>query len=252
MLKQPEMFVTPAIVEFVDFETYKLRAQDIADFVSSVEVTPDTVKSSKKLIAETRKIVDALNKERLSIKKRVLADYETFESQIRQLQKILDSADQTVRFQVKELEDKEREEKKTQIEEIWKKRLLQYDFGAIPDLFEKVYRPAWTNKTMSLTKVEKEMVNALEAIQKDYETISLMPDSDEVFTEYIRTLDLADALQQVRGRAETKIKARKILREVEDPDTVQATFLIIGQKNISLAEYVLKANDIEFYKSNDN
>lgn len=247
-LRQPEMHIVPATVEFVDFAIYKERAHDIADFVSRVEVTPETVKSSKKLIAETRKMVDALSKERIRIKKQILASYDIFEAQVKELQKILDTADQTVRIQVKELEDKERGEKKAAIQALWDKRIVHYDFASLPDLFAKVCKTSWMNKSMSMNKVEKEMVSALEQIQSDFEAISGMEDAEEILTEYASTLHLAESIRSVRARKESKEQAKKILHETGEPEIVQATFLITGKDNIATTELLLRQFKIEYIK----
>ena len=130
----PDVTYSAGIVKFENFEEYKMQAENLAAFVSSIVATEETVQASKKMIAATRKIVDGLNRRRIDMKKDILASYTDFEKQVKELQGIIDGADRIVREQVNELEEKRRAEKKEEIKAIWDKRSPMYDIP-IPNLF---------------------------------------------------------------------------------------------------------------------
>lgn len=69
----------------------------------------------------------------------------------------------------------------------------------------------------------------------------------EILVEYLDTLDLASTIQIVNAR-----KARRQAVEAQPDDTVPeeqvAVFRVYGQKDIALAEMLLKDNNIKYRK----
>ena len=239
---EPDIQYKKAPVLFSNYQSLKKQALQIADFVSSIQVTEDTMKAAKKMITTTRKAVKGLDSKRLEIKKAILEDYNTFEKQVNELKKIVDDADMTVRSQVKELEEKERETKKKAIKDIWDKRISMYDAQKIPNLFDRWLRPEHLNKTKSLTATEKEMTSFLESIQKGIDGIGLMPDSSEIMAAYIHCLSLSDAIAEVNQKKADEKIAAEIVDDVPD----SAVFVVAGSKDIALTEMLLKENKINF------
>src|SRR5699024_12332068 len=59
---------------------------------------------------------------RISIKKEMLQPYNTFESQVKDIVSIVKQADNVVRSQVKEIEERDREAKRQELEALFNKR----------------------------------------------------------------------------------------------------------------------------------
>ena len=242
----PDVTYSAGVVRFENFEEYKLQAQDIADFVSSIVVTEETVQASKKMIAATRKIVDGLNRRRIDMKKDILASYTEFEKQVKELQGIIDDADRTVREQVNELEEKRRAEKKEEIKAIWDKRRVMYDIP-IPDLFNHWFDERYLNKGVSMSKIESNMTDFLEDVQKDMVLIQSLYRSLDVFREYVKSCDLTLAMAAVKQQDREQETAEKALHTIrEGVSDLVATFIVHGEKDIKLAEMLLKENHIEY------
>jgi hypothetical protein len=243
---EPDVKYDVAKVEFSNFESYKAQAQQIAEFVSSIVVTEDTVKAAKKMLAQARSIVNELNKSRIQMKKEILGNFPDFETQVKELQTIIDNADGIVRSQVKELEEKERAEKLEQIKAIWEQRAWAYDVAQISGMFDDFMEPAYLNKSCSVSKVEKAMTEYLESKEKDYQVIRGLPNSKEVFEYFIKTKDLTQALADLAIAQQRKEEASKILKKEEAQSEPVMIFKVTGAKDIKLTKMILKENGIDY------
>lgn len=244
--QNPDVQYQVAKVTFDSFPEYKGKCLLIAEHIRNTEVTEDNLPEVKKELAAARKITDELNSRKVQIKKIILADYTVFEGEVKELKGIIDSAESELRVKVNDLEDKARDQKKADIKAIFDKRIGQYQIGTlIPDAFDRWWHEELANKSKSMKAVEADMVDWLEGTEKDITTLKGM--DKEVLVEYLDTLDLASAIQIVNAR-----KARRQAVKAQPDDTVPeeqvAVFRVYGQKDIALAEMLLKDNNINFRK----
>ena len=242
----PDVQYQVAKVTFDSFSEYKEKCLLIAEHIRNTEVTEDNLPEVKKELAAARKITDELNSRKVQIKKIILADYTVFEGEVKELKGIIDSAESELRVKVNDLEDKARDQKKADIKAICDKRIGQYQIGTlIPDAFDRWWHEDLANKSKSMKAVEAVMVDWLEGTEKDITTLRGM--DKEGLVEYLDTMDLAAAIQIVNAR-----KARRQAVEAQPDDTVPeeqvAVFRVYGQKDIALAEMLLKDNNINFRK----
>ena len=237
------MYQIPEI-RFPSYEQYRNQALALSDYVRSMEVTAENVKEVKKVLADTRKVTDRLNRKRIDIKKDILRDYEVFEKQIKDITAIIDEADQELRGKVRELDDMEREEKKRAIWELWEKRVQQYDRidKYIPSPFEKWMQPVFLNKTTSMKTVEASMAEWMKEVDKSLEVAAGM--GHEYLVEYISTGDLIEAINNV-NRRETIAEHIENNKDDFDSEPIE-TFIVTGEKDIALTEMLLKTNNINY------
>lgn len=234
---------TTGVVKFNNYEHYVQRAKEVAKYIDSVELTDANIKQCKTDLADARKVVKALDQARIKVKRELLEPYQDFEKKVKALQKIIDDADARLRLQVKRIEENEREEKKAQVLEIFNKRVVMYDINQYFDnAFDLWLTPQHLNKSMSLAKVEKDMTQWLERVQKDIDTIKSLDDADVILTDYIMTLDINEAIERNQRRKEVA----QVVKSEEAEEV--ATFVIRGTANIKLAEIVLNQNGIDFIK----
>ena len=244
--QNPDVQYQVAKVIFDSFPDYKDKCLLIAEHIRNTEVTEDNLPEVKKELAAARKITDELNSRKVQIKRIILADYSVFEGQVKELKGIIDSAESELRVKVNDLEDKARDQKKADIKDIFEKRIGQYQIGTlIPDAFDRWWHEDLANKSKSMKAVEADMVDWLEGTEKDITTLKGM--DKEILVEYLDTMDLAAAIQIVNAR-----KARR--QAVEDapddivPEEQVAVFRVYGAKDITLAEMLLKNNNITYRK----
>lgn len=237
------ILATRPTITFDDYERLKEQATEIAHFVSQIEVTEENVKEAKKLLATLNKNVERLNRRRIDIKNEILKPYEDFANQVKDIETTVKNADKIVRDQVKEMEERERNEKRAELEQIWADRIELYDFAKVMS-FDDWLKPQHLNKTQTIKKSEVDMTEYLERIEREIETLSGMDDADELIMEYKQSQDMSKAIQAVKDRKE-RIQAQKQALEIETkPETF--LFVITGEKDRNLTELLLKENNIEF------
>lgn len=232
------------IISFHNYESILADAKELAEHISSVEVTEESVKQTKKMLAAVNKKVAELEDGRKQIKKEVLAPYEEFEKKVKSITSIIKEADNTIRSQVRELEEKDREEKQQLITNLFVLRQEHYPETAVFYPFDFI-KPQHLNKTYSLTKVEGEMVEWFETTRKNIEFITGLDNGDDVLVEYIKTQNLLESIEIVKARNEIKETISSTARYL-------TTFTITANSEFeALAiEELLRVNQITYKRSN--
>lgn len=241
--KMPDIRYKTAEVSFPSFAEYREQAKQIAEYIDSLDVTPENVKEVKAILAQARKVTDGLNRKRIDLKKSILGNFAEFESQVTELSGIIDTADRKVRAMVKEIEDGEREAKRTAIREIWDKRVKQYPIliHVIDDPFSRWLTEKMLNKSTSMKTVEESMVAWMEKVEQEADTAKGM--GEEFLLEYAACLDLTRTINTIQKKKEIE---QKIKTHIEPKEDAKATFIVFGEKDIRLAEILMNSNDINF------
>ena len=130
MLNMQQIRVVQGSVDFQNYERVKQQALQLAENLQTVEVNEDNLKQSKKLLAAVNRRKKELDDERIRIKKVMLEPYQEFEQQVKEITLIVEAANETVRQQVKHLEEQERQAKQEQLAEIFHKRKALYSLGS--------------------------------------------------------------------------------------------------------------------------
>ena len=239
--KGPDVSYSIAPVSFPAYEVCKQQAEAVADYIGSLELTEENVKEVKENLAKCRKVTEALTRRRIDIKKQILQEYEDFDRKVKELVFIVDNADSALRAKVREMEERERQEKKEQIRALWEKRSPMYRITEICDgAFEKFIAPKHLNKTTTMKAVEKSMVLWLEKTEKDLEILGEM--GAEYEAEYTSCFDLAKSITAVNER-------QAMIETVKKEDTAAeaaATFRIYGTANIALARMLFEKNEVNY------
>src|SRR5699024_12205122 len=137
------------------------------------------IQVTKKIHDKKTKEVQKIKNEQKKIKRTILQPYDDLEVKIKEITDIVKKADDIVRSQVRELEERERQEKKELIESIFNKRMKQYEFGELMG-FDKFLKRTHLNKSTSMTKIETDMVTWLTKVETDVELVNSMEYSLEI------------------------------------------------------------------------
>ena len=233
-----------AAITIPHYEELKSEFIRVADYINSVELSEDNVKEAKKTLADARKLTIRMNDERIRIKKEILKPYETLDAQVKELNGIINAADERLRVEVRLLEEHEREIKKDQLLDIWNKRIGLYTVEKLlSDPFSAWLTPQHLNKTYQISKAETDMVEWLEHTQRDLDVIDEMPDRDELLVEYDSCHDFAMACLRVSER-------HSAMEKVKVNNESTATFRVSGAANIKFVEMLLNTNSIEYERIN--
>lgn len=239
--------VTPGIIQFQEYESLKQQALQLAEQIEQVEVSEENIQHSKKLLAAVNKRIKEMEDKRISIKKEMLEPYNTFEQQVKDVVNIVKNAENIVRTQVRQLEEKEREDKRSNIIEIFEKRVKQYPFDVVFSVGDFL-KPQHLNKSVSMKSVETEMVDWLEKKDSDLKVIKTLPNADYVLTEYLDTKDLTIAIQIVNDREERKKQAEKVVKPIKKSVEKVFVFTLKDEKDMKLVELFMQQNKIKFEK----
>lgn len=244
--RQDDVTYEAAKVEFPAYEEYKEKAYAVAEYVYQMDVTEENIKETKATLAKARKLTDKLTRARIDMKKEILKNYTTFEAQVKEIVGIIDDADREIRAKVKDMEEAERQRKKTAIHELWLKRIPAYDYdllnAVMPDAFDRWLTPKHLNKSTSMKSIETEMTAWLQKTLTEIETLRDM--GDDYLEAYSYTGDMAAAIKQVQQR-EDFLDTMHGLKD-EDVEEMSQTFVVYGDDNISKAEDLLRRNNIKF------
>lgn len=239
--------VKPTII-FPEYEGLIKEAQRVSEFIDSIELNDENVKEVKGVLAKANRAIKELNDRRIAIKKEILEPYEVFASQIKEIETIVKDSDTRLRNEVRELEENLRLIKKEEIEEIWNKRVKQYEYAKLMD-FENFLENRHLNKSTSMNSVEKDMVDFLDRSENDLNILSANERKDEAISLYKECKDLGMVIATIRERIEESKKNEEILNSVvEEKEEKEKTYIftITGKRDKNFVEMLLKENEINY------
>ncbi|EAC8532910.1 TPA: DUF1351 domain-containing protein [Listeria monocytogenes] len=240
--------VTQGSILFPAYKKIKSDSLLLAQQIENIEVTEENVKQSKKLLAAVNKEVKNLESERISIKKEMLEPYNEFEKQVKEIVSIVKKADEMVRQQITQLEEEEREDKKLVLKRMFEKRIRMYDFKTY-FTFDDFIENRHLNKSLSINKIESEMVEWLTKVENELKVIETMPYADEIIAEYKETKDLAVSAQLVSERHKAQEVIKEAKNDIKDDQLYsKTTFTLFDEKDAKLVEMFMRQNKIKFEK----
>ena len=122
----------------------------------SLAFTEDTIKEAKADRAKLNKLRTAFEDERKRIKKLCMAPYDAFEKQVKELIALIDEPIRLIDGQIKEVEEKRRNDKRREIEALFP------SIGFQPFVtFDMIWDDKWLNATVSMAKIEEQMKSQL-------------------------------------------------------------------------------------------
>ncbi|WP_099973870.1 DUF1351 domain-containing protein [Lactobacillus terrae] len=258
-IHEEQLEVVQGSIKFPEYEQIKKSAEQLAENLKSVQVTEDTLKTSKKLLAEVNKQVSALDDRRKQIKKQMLAPYSEFESQVKEITSIVKDASATVREQEKVLEEKYRKDKQSVLIDIYNKRTKAYNgFPFTFDVFLEQNSNV-LNKSMSINKCEELIASWINDKNNDLEAIKTYPDNELLYGAYLTDpISLNNAIKSAAQIKESVEKARQVNKEYEafeetsfddyeEDETVTKVFKITStDAEIEYIKAVLNNKNIEY------
>lgn len=208
-------------IEF-NYEELKTQLLTKLDDYKHLQYTSDQIQAAKTDRANLNSLKKALNDERIRREKEFLEPFNTFKAQIRELCELIDEPVKLIDAQIKEVENREKEEKREQCRKIFDDMA---SFPGKPDwlTFEKIENPKWLNKTCSIKSITDEIVEKLKKIAADITVLSELEYSFEAIEEYKRSLDMSAAMSE--GKRIAAIQKRKaeieqnvVIEQTETPD----------------------------------
>lgn len=261
LISDDQFSIQTGSIVFPEYDNLMLQAKNVYQFLSAVEVTPESVKQSKKLVANVNKAVKRLEDRRIAAKKTLLEPYQQFEKQIKEITGILNGADRLVRDQVNRLEDSEKEGKLEEIARMFGLKIAKRDRPEFYD-FDAFMDNRFLNKTYSIQTIEINMAEWFKLTDSDVIAIETLDASirNEVAASYMENHNFADSMIEVqnRRRREEAVRAKEFIIEKQREEKAQANgaihnrldkqyiFTITDPKDAKLTKLLLKENNINF------
>ncbi|HPK52818.1 MAG TPA: DUF1351 domain-containing protein [Smithellaceae bacterium] len=159
------------------------------------------VPDAKKDRAELNKLADALNSEKIRVKKMCLEPYNDFEKKVKELIGMVNGPVSEIDGKIKKFEARKKKEKRDTLERFYKDNVK--DLGEILT-FDKIYNIKWETAAAKVVDITQEMMTTFERVKTDLNAIKSMKMKHEtpVISKYLERLNLGDALaEDIRLRA---------------------------------------------------
>lgn len=207
----------PILPEPISWNYAELKTEltsSLAEYESKV-YTEDSIAIAKADAASLRKLKKALNDERIRREKAYMEPFNDFKAQVKEICQMIDSTTEKIDGQLSEFEKARLEKKKADIEELFN----NMDFPEWVTL-DKIARPEWINKSVTLKKISAELEEILVSIKMDITTIEALTNySFGAMDYYKRTLNLQEAIQE--GQRFEKLNAEKEALEKAKAENVE-------------------------------
>lgn len=206
------------IIDF-NYEEMKLKLSEKMKQYSDIVVTTDTKAIAKKDVAGLRKLKKELNDRRIGVKKEYDKPYDEFKAKVDKLTGLIDDPIELIDSQVKDLEEREKAEKKEKIKEIYEDLI-----GDIKDYLplQKIYDKKWENISTSLKSIKEEMADSISSVAMSIETIKGMSSEveDKALELFKDDLSLANAITYINKHEQRKaeILAKEQARRKEEDE----------------------------------
>jgi hypothetical protein len=192
----------PKQIKF-NFEELKTELTAKAHDYKVTVYTEDNIKEAKSDRASLNKLKKALNDERIRLEKEYMKPFNTFKAQINEIIGIVDEPIGIIDGQIKDFEQRKKDEKREAIIELWNNK-KKPEFLEAFDLFNE----KWLNSTYTMAKVEEDIDEIIAKTMDDLKTLESLPEFGfEAVEEYKRTLSLSQAIAE--GKRLADIQKRK-------------------------------------------
>lgn len=205
-------------------EEIRKQVQMMMSAYTDVVYTEDTMKAAKDDRATLNKFKKVIEDRRKEVKKKCMEPYEQFEKEVKEITALIDKPIGMIDSQIKEYEEKQKAEKKSQIQAAYDESIGEF----VNDLpFERVFDTRYLNATFSLSKAMSEVIEKIEKFKTDIATIDSLDSKHKLNVRdvYVRTLDLSQAMAEDRRlrELEERLEAdRKAKEEAEQKAAAKA------------------------------
>lgn len=218
---------------------YEELKQELTEKVSMYETlvyTDAQIKEAKEDRANLNKLKKALVDERIRREKEYMEPFNDFKAKINEIVSIIDRPVAVIDRQVKEYEEKQKQDKMDEIKNFW-------NSCDVPEglVFEKIFDSKWLNATVSMKSIHEAIDAAIDKFNQDMSTLANLPEFGfEAQQVYISTLDMNKAIAEghrmseiARAKAEREAAMRKIEEEQKAKAQAAEAEQIPGQVGFS-------------------
>jgi hypothetical protein len=167
------------------------------------------IAEAKRDKAELNAAEKLLNSRRLELEREFMRPFVTFKETITETCKAIKEASAKIDAVVKEVENREKEQKRAEIRAIWEKQgFTLYDL-------DRIFDQRWLNKSYKIKDIEGEIIAAINRALGDLKVIEALPAEDVPLIKmvYLDTLSIADAMTRANQLKENR---ERLAREQQE------------------------------------
>lgn len=223
----------------------KEYALQLKEYYSNLIFNEDQIKEAKDERASINKIVKKIADYRKNIVAEFNKPIEMFEKTAKETEKILKETADFVDGQVKVYEEKEKEEKKQEIQNIFNELVGKEAISELINL-NMLFDERYLNKTYKLEDVEKDLVEKIRKIVNELEAIkNLKSDNELALTNlYLKEFDLTKVINENNRLEELKKTTQKVEEKKEEIKHEKIEQMLIEEVKTEsidpIKEYTLK------------
>lgn len=216
----------PEAINF-NFEELKTAITEKSEQYAKIVYTDDNIKAAKEDRADLNRLKKALNDERIRRQKEYMKPFDNFKAKIDEIIGIIDKPVLAIDKQIKEYEAIKQDEKKANIEGMFKNMLFP-EWMTV----EQIWNPKWLNASTSMASIETELLNQKNDIIRNCQTLATLPNySHEAVLFYQKTLDVSGALAKVTELADIEAKKKKMLEEEAKKRETENAFIPVPEQS---------------------
>lgn len=252
-MKAKVKFTKPTI-KLINFDELIEETERLTEIILNSDEDSNAIKDNKKLVAMTRKEMNELVSQRREIKKEILEPFVEFSEKLSEIENRVNSAENQLRDKIETHENTLKQEKKQKIKELFLLRESQYAFKVS---FFDFFNPSMLNKSVSMAKIENMIIDFLESVKADLETIRMLESAKEIEVEYFSNgLNINNAINSVEKRKQIAkvhdikldepIKEEKEVKKAKFDDEKEIIIKVVGNEKINLLKLLLEQNKIDY------
>lgn len=223
----------------------KEYALQLKKYYSTLVFNDEQISEAKGERASISKVVKKIADYRKDIVAEFKKPIETFEATAKETEKILKETADFVDIQVKNFENKEKEEKRKQIQTIFNELIGKEAFNELINL-DMLFDDRYLNKTYLITDVEKDLFNKINKITNELTAIKNLNSEHELALTnmYLKEFDLTKVITENNRLEELKKATVKVEERKEEMVQEKVATMLkeeIKEENIDpIQEYTLK------------
>mgnify|MGYP004459441101 FL=1 len=207
-----------------NYDELKTQLAEKLEKYKGLLVTEDGIAEAKKDRALLRKVRDALNAEKITVKKQWMEPYTEFEQKVKVLLEMCDAPAREIDEQIKAFEERKKREKRDTLEAVFREKIG--DAGEYVS-FEDIFDPKWLNATCALETATEQVEEICSRYVEDTLALDELCETVDssmavsLKARYRSTKSIACVLQAKKD-IEREIAAREERRKAEEARRMEA------------------------------
>ena len=207
-----------------NYDELKTQLAEKLEKYKGLLVTEDGIAEAKKDRALLRKVRDALNAEKITVKKQWMEPYTEFEQKVKVLLEMCDAPAREIDEQIKAFEERKKREKRDTLEAVFREKI-----GAAGEYvsFEDIFDQKWLNATCALEAATEQVEETCSRYVEDTLALDELCETVDssmavsLKARYRSTKSIACVLQAKKD-IEREIAAREERRQAEEARRMEA------------------------------